>query len=273
MRGLPVRVATYPDRMNESEMERVAEAQRRAAEIVRGSERTLSVATPSLAVSDAIRSLDKLPQPSPAITDAIRNLGKLNLGNTTALAEAAKGFASLRPLMGPEVGEALQNLRSPLLAPEVAAAFQAQRQIVPRLPKGLLDTHFADVVQPRLAEALKEWQVSPLLIRNLTDAMRNAGVVPWLDIGPLVGEAVRRAAVVAEDPAAAEVASEAVESFDLDAASPEKRRELQANIVGAIGMLATAGAFFVHSRNLEFAAILFGLLAYLVAISGEIGDE
>lgn len=253
--------------MTESDFASIADAGRQAAEIMSLSH------TASKQAAEIISRPRTASMLTPAVVEAARSLDSLRLGNASALAEAAKAFEAVRPMVASEFAETLKHLRSPLLAPEVAAVLQTQREIVPRLPKELLHRHVAAVVQPRLAEALKGWEMPDTTIRLVSESIRAAGVAPWLEIGPLVGEVVRQAAEVAEASAAGDVAAEAVESLDLGHASPEKRRDLRADLVNAIGLLTAVVAFFVRTQELDLAARLLPLIACLMVIAGRLGDE
>ena len=69
------------------DLARVLEAQKRAAAFIRATE------------------APKVTAMSVAAEGAFRGLGKPNLGNRTALAEAAKAYLDIRPLVGPTLPE------------------------------------------------------------------------------------------------------------------------------------------------------------------------
>jgi hypothetical protein len=243
--------------VTESDFDRMAKASRQATEVIRRSQGALPTA-----------------MLSPALTEAMRNLGKLNLGSTTALAEAAKAYLSVRPVIGPDVAEAAKNFRTALVDPTIAAVLTDHTESIAKavqLPE--LQRLQTELVGPHFAEAMKNWQVPRPMIVDVSDAIRKTVLAPKFQIGPLAAEAVRRAAEVAEDPTATRVANEAVASLDLDHASRRKRRALQANVAGAIGALAAVVALLIHSRRLDLAAAFIWLIAYLIAIYGLVGDE
>src|SRR5205823_5602969 len=124
--------------------------------------------------------------------------------------------------------------------------------------------------QAQLAEALKGWEMPPSLISSLAESVRKAALTPGFQVSPLLaGEAVRRAAVLAEDLSTDDpTTEEAVTS--LRRRSPEGQLELQTSILKAIGYLASVVAVLVSIGNLNLAAGLMGLIAELILIHGNL---
>jgi hypothetical protein len=240
--------------MKDPDLEGLSQASKRAAEIIRLSQRPLVEA-----------------QISPALAEAARSFNKLNLGSSTALAEAAKSYAALSPTIGPAIAEAMKGYRSPQISAEFAEAFRVSAAARASALGATTSATIGTVLQAQLAEALKGWRVPPPLTRSLAEAVRKAALTPGFQVSPLlVGEAVRRAAEVAEDlPANDPATQKAVASFE-QRHSPEDWLELQSSILKAIGWLATVVAVLVGIGMLDLAGPLIGLMAELILIHGQL---
>lgn len=222
---------------------------------------------PALLAADAARAISGVNvQGVACVAEAIRGVDVKILGNVSAMREATKALDFMRPIVAPQAAAEVA---------EVFAATEARNALFTAAMKGIqwptynfaktLDVgKIATQFPPGVTEAIKAMQLPAAYSSGISEALAGLSAAAFSGVAPRAAFAVRDAAVIAETPAAVEVADEAL--VDLDDLAPAERRELQKDVADAIAALGTLVAILAECGHIELASATLAFLAILVSI-------
>lgn len=201
-----------------------------------------------------------------SISNAISGLDTKILGNASAMRDMAKALDIARPIVAPQIATELAETFKRIDTRNAAFAEAVKGIQLPafQFAKTLDDLKLATRFPTGVAEAFKALQMPPLYSTGIREALAGLPLTGFAGVAAKAAFAVGEAAVIAETPAAVEVADDAL--VDLDDLSPTERRELQKDVADAIVALGTLVAILADNGRIELASATLAFLAILVSI-------
>lgn len=209
---------------------------------------------------------------------AAAGFSQLQFANSPALHEAARAFASVRPLVAPELAESLRAMTAGRAAAALAEDFgrfhpsPLLRGIDTSALLGIDQSVLSSLISPSISESLKALMAPSRLSEEVAAVLRTS-TLPSTALGTLAAEALRNAITVAESAPAEDAATEALAELDLEELPVPDRAGLRRDLTDAIAALGTVVALLVHNQRLELASAVLALLAILLSIYSRLEGE